>query len=48
MGIGRCSFCGNKIDSTNKLQLANLNDWPDKQIGQWIDASFHFLEQVEF
>src|SRR6201987_1939305 len=24
------------------------NAWRDKGTGQWIDASFHFLEQVEF
>jgi Replication initiator protein A len=24
------------------------NAWRDKRTGQWIDASFHFLEQVEF
>jgi hypothetical protein len=24
------------------------NAWRDKKTGQWIDASFHFLEQVEF
>jgi hypothetical protein len=24
------------------------NAWRDKKTGQWIDASFHFIEQVEF
>ena len=24
------------------------NAWRDKKTGQWIDASFHFLEQVEY
>jgi replication initiator protein A len=38
-------------ESVNRWMGVTLyyeNAWRDKRTGQWIDASFHFLEQVEF
>jgi hypothetical protein len=36
------------INRWTGVTLYYENAWRDKKTGQWIDASFHFLEQVEF